>query len=209
MSIKVNISGIIFETTVDTLKKINYFKYILEDTNYDNTQVLFVDRPAHIFKHVLALAGDQNYSYPLKYKNELDFYDVPYDLSKLYRPKCEHTNKIKKLEKTVNEQKNKIIKLEEMLNDNKNKKCTIPSCRKSINTWKTYCRIHKNRCQYIADNHYYDCHEYCDNSKGEIFCNKHYNTCRELQWGKYYVCIKQNDIANGIIYCKKHAKRHQ
>ena len=76
MSIKVNIGGEIFETTVSTLKKINYFKYILEDTNFDPTQALFVNRPAHIFKHVLALAIDENYNYPYKYKNELDFYDM-------------------------------------------------------------------------------------------------------------------------------------
>ncbi len=82
MSIKINVGGTIFETTITTLKKINYFKYLLEDTNYDNTQIIFVDRPPHIFKHILALAIDENYNYPIKYKNELDFYDMLYDTSK-------------------------------------------------------------------------------------------------------------------------------
>ena len=106
MSIKVNVGGTIFETTVDTLKKINYFKYILEDTNYDNTQILFVNRPAHIFKHVLAFAIDSSYHYPLKYKNELDFYDVHYFKNCLYSDKEDLENyvqiQIEMLEKKMN-----------------------------------------------------------------------------------------------------------
>ena len=95
MSIKVNVGGEIFETTVSTLKKINYFKYILEDTNFNNTQIIFVNRSKHIFKHVLALAIDDNYSYPFKYKNELDFYDITYDDNKLY-------NSLKDIKKDLN-----------------------------------------------------------------------------------------------------------
>lgn len=86
MSIEINVGGTIFKTQITTLKKINYFKYLLEDTTFDCQQVMFVDRAAHIFKHVLALAIDNNYNYPLKFQSELDFYDVDYDIKKLYNP---------------------------------------------------------------------------------------------------------------------------
>src|ERR1700679_2306706 len=89
MSIKVNVQGTIFETTIDTIKKINYFKYVIEATNFDFNEILFVNRPAHIFKHVLALVTTNNYKYPLKYKEELDFYDVVYDVNCLYEPNKE------------------------------------------------------------------------------------------------------------------------
>lgn len=84
--IKLNVSGCMFEVDINVLKKINYFKYLLEDTNHDINQVIFVGRAPHIFKHVLALAIDENYGYPIKYKSELDFYDVTYDVNKMYDP---------------------------------------------------------------------------------------------------------------------------
>jgi hypothetical protein len=76
-TIKINVGGQIFETYECTLRKINYFNYLLDDTNIDlTTTIPFIDRPAHVFKHVLALAMDPNYKYPIKYKSELDFYDM-------------------------------------------------------------------------------------------------------------------------------------
>ena len=103
MSIKINVGGQKFKTTIFTLKKINYFKYILEDTNYDNSQTIFVDRSGHIFKHVLALARNENYKYPLKYYDELDFYDVNYDINKLYDPSKDVKDDVAYLERYIGE----------------------------------------------------------------------------------------------------------
>ena len=44
MSIKINVGGTIFETTIDTLQKINFFKYMIEATDYNSTEQLFVNR---------------------------------------------------------------------------------------------------------------------------------------------------------------------
>ena len=159
MLIKVNIGGTIFETTVNTLKKINYFKYILEDTNYDNTQVIFVDRSAHIFKHILALAIDETYSYPLKYKNELDFYDMTYDINNLYNP--------------LHELKEKINILETQMNTLK--KCKIEYCNTILKTDDDFCDCHihsVNKCLYEKGNYY--CDRECDNSRGRFLCELHY-----------------------------------
>ncbi len=84
MTIRLNVGGKIFETTKDVLFKINYFKYMLEDTNIDVNNEIFINRSGHIFKHIMALAIDDNYKYPYKYKEELDFYDIKYTLSQLY-----------------------------------------------------------------------------------------------------------------------------
>ncbi len=158
MSIKINISGTIFETTITTLKKINYFKYMLEDTNYDNTQIIFVDRPPHIFKHVLAFAIDNNYNYPIKYKGELDFYDMPYDIDKLYNPLDEINNRIHILEK-----KSDMIPIQ----------CKI--CTSGAYIGNPFCyhhQIYKNRCIY-SKGFRVVCGEKCDNSTNNYYCENH------------------------------------
>lgn len=86
MSVKINVQGTIFETTFDTLKKINLFKYMIEATDFNSSEPLFINRPAHMFKHVLALVTIDDYSYPLKYKEELEFYDINYNIKDLYDP---------------------------------------------------------------------------------------------------------------------------
>ena len=172
MSIKVNIGGEIFETTVSTLKKINYFKYILEDTNYDNTQIIFVDRSKHIFKHVLALAIDETYGYPLKYKNELDFYDVVYDVNKLREPLEDINNKINILD-------NKINTLSERVDIITPKKCKVGNCGRKVKHNDIFlCGSHmvwNNRCLHFITELTYSriCGTYCDNLKGEYYCKDH------------------------------------
>ena len=66
MRIKLNVGGIIFETTDDTLKRSQYFKSYLENWNHDE---IFIDRSPRIFKHVLDLLRDPTYDFPIKYKN--------------------------------------------------------------------------------------------------------------------------------------------
>ena len=140
MSIKINVQGTIFETTIDTLKNINYFKYMIEATNYDFAEPLFVNRSAHIFKHVLAFATDPTYTYPLKYKGELDFYDMVYNVNDLYDPNNEIKNDIKTLYKYINI----IGDVKGIVVDDKyeNTKCLIKYCqqiRKINHRYCSYC----------------------------------------------------------------------
>ena len=153
MSIKVNVGGEIFETTVSTLKKINYFKYILEDTNFNNTQIIFVNRSKHIFKHVLALAIDDNYSYPFKYKNELDFYDITYDVSKLRDPLSDINKRMDKLDANLSGIK----------------KCKYRFCTNVIAGCETFfCKEHEHLANACLI-----CDTYCQNSNGEFYCKNH------------------------------------
>ena len=140
MSIKLNVGGTLFESTETTLKKINYFKYLFEDTNLTNNDVPFIDRSPHIFKHVLSFARDDTYNYPLKYKNELDFYDIDYDVSKLY----DDTNSIDALN-------DNILKLSKDVNFIKTSKtCNWYNCNK-VKRINGYCYNHSYNCDYITD----------------------------------------------------------
>lgn len=113
MSIKVNVQGTIFETTSDTIKKINLFKYMLEATDYNSTEPLFINRPAHIFKHVLAFVTTNNYKYPLKYKKELDFYGINYNANGLYDP----NKKVEQIYNKVYDLSGDLQDLHEQIND--------------------------------------------------------------------------------------------
>jgi len=196
MSIKINVGGTIFETSENTLKKINYFKYLFDDTNITNNDIPFVDRPAHIFKHVLALAIDNTYKYPIKYKNELDFYDVTCNANNLYDPKipiieCEQNMK-RKMEKIYDNLKYKIDELNSEIsnlknnveninnNNNNNNNCTEKYCK-----WhdcyndpilNDYCRDHICVCNY--ENYRYGNTTYCENNgknfiDGNYRCDEH------------------------------------
>lgn len=80
-TVKLNVGGTIFETTIDTLMKCPYFqgmKHFEEILNNVNN-IHFIDRDPSAFKHVLRLLRDLNYDYPQKYLNELDFYGIEYE----------------------------------------------------------------------------------------------------------------------------------
>lgn len=72
--IRLNIGGVYFETTKDTLRTCDYFRLIFENSKPSNE--LFIDRSPHIFKHILSLLRDPLYQFPDKYLSELDFYLV-------------------------------------------------------------------------------------------------------------------------------------
>lgn len=161
MSIKINVGGKIFETTKNTLLKINYFKYIMEDTDFNTNNVLFIDRSPHIFKHVLAYAIDEHYSYPEKYANELDFYDVAYDKNKL---KCSTTKIIGKLATIENE----IILLSDKIKLIGKPSCVRYNCENLPGQYNV-CSNHAGKCTYYYD----DEAEYCD-IKTSIIINNQY-----------------------------------
>jgi len=72
--ITLNFQGTKFETTRQTLYNIPYFKSL--SWGLEDSDVFFMDRPAHIFKHILAWTVDKNYPFPYKYKYELDFFQI-------------------------------------------------------------------------------------------------------------------------------------
>lgn len=72
--IKLNVGGIHFQTTKDTLIKSPYFSMMLNGKWSIPKDEIFIDRSGKIFEHVLNLLRDPYYSYPEKYLSELEFY---------------------------------------------------------------------------------------------------------------------------------------
>ncbi len=70
----INLQGTKFETTRQTLYQIPYFRSL--SVELDKSTSFYMDRPAHIFKHILAWAVDKNYPFPYKYLYEADFYNI-------------------------------------------------------------------------------------------------------------------------------------
>ena len=150
--IKLNVSGTLFEATKDILIKIPYFKYLFDDTDNDLNEIIFIGRSPHMFKHVLALAIDDNYNFPIKYKNELDFYDMKYDYSKLHDPFYDLENNI-------------IIKIKNTVTGSK---CKLHECKVIVLNDNEYCVNHTGICLYAFWSGY--CEKRCDDG---IRCDDH------------------------------------
>ena len=71
--VTISVQGTIFETTRQTLFQIPYFNSIGLDSKSNN---YYMDRSAHVFKHILAWAVDNNYPYPYKYIQELNHFGI-------------------------------------------------------------------------------------------------------------------------------------
>ncbi len=167
MAIKINVGGTIFETTEIILRKISYFNDLLSDTNLNVNDILFVNRPAHIFKHVLALAIDDTYKYPKKYLNELGFYGVTCNVETIYDPFLQITKDLTELKG----------KFEIMYKSMPSENCILIGCENEKTSGK-YCENHKCKCDYVVGNHYSET-LYCKNNTiamkdGHYRCHQHY-----------------------------------
>ena len=169
MNIILNISGQIFEVNRNILLKIPYFHDMFDTCECNTNESIFVNRPSHIFKHVLALTIDPLYPFPMKYAFELDFYGIVYDKTKLY-------DKHQELSKGVNDIKYELTNIKIELNKNRDnlnyiynlynlstpKKCI--KCDDYTIENSLYCEEHV-QCFYNKDGHcfndpYFSCN-YC------------------------------------------------
>lgn len=86
--ISLNVEGVLFYTTTDTLCKSKFFNNMFIDCDIfrdcDITEQIFLDRDSVSFRHVLNFLRDVEYRFPSHLKYELDYYGIVYDESKLY-----------------------------------------------------------------------------------------------------------------------------
>lgn len=85
--IKIDVGGVIFHTTKETLCKSGYFRSLMFGNNIcesSQDQPIFVDRDAQAFRHVLGYLRNSNYQYPIELASELDYYTVSYNRDELY-----------------------------------------------------------------------------------------------------------------------------
>jgi len=177
MNVLLNVSGCHFEVQKDILFKIPYFENMINDSGGSLNEVIFVARPSHIFKHILAYMIDPLYPYPKKNEFELKFYGVEYNM--LYDSNEEILDKINILEYKINSIDTKLCKLERKIKKIKNKMSELPDLEGTKN-FTCY------RCSEPAENY----HNYCSNCIDDGYkCNK--RGCEE-------------DRTEYGIYCTKH-----
>lgn len=134
VQIKLNVCGKLFETTDDILRKSTYFDSLL--TRWNNTSdVIFINRSSHIFKHVLGVLIDSHYPFPKKYEYELHYFGIAieYDVDE-DENLINISNKINELDDKLEKYMDKQLKLT-------HHKCA--SCSKLISNSAIYCEYHK------------------------------------------------------------------
>ena len=78
-SIKLNVGGTLFETSIAVLEHSVYFKNMFEMFNDNIPEIIFVDRDPDNFKHVLKFLRDENYKIPCEIESELKFFLIDYN----------------------------------------------------------------------------------------------------------------------------------
>jgi hypothetical protein len=171
MSVILNVQGQIYQTDYDTIIKIPYFKNMLEACGLPK-EPIFVNRPPHIFKHILSLAVDPYYQYPAKYVSELDFYCIDSNEIKLYDKNKEILDRLYLIEhRCKNYGCNEIA-----VNGDKvckiHSTCAMKDC-KNVSLYQKnikFCRDHLHNPVWCAK---YGCDNYT--SAGYRFCREHQN----------------------------------
>lgn len=79
---KLNVGGVSFETTKETLSGAAYFNSLLSG-NWKVDDIYRIDRSGQMFEEVLRLLRNPEYNYPRKkgYIDELDFYGIKHNLT--------------------------------------------------------------------------------------------------------------------------------
>ena len=79
-TITLDVGGILFKTTKDTLLFSDYFRSLF--SRWKINDVIFIDRSGVLFEHVLCLLRNPEYPYPKEHTSELDFYGIKHNISK-------------------------------------------------------------------------------------------------------------------------------
>jgi len=187
MNITLNVSGQHFEVQKDTLIKIPYFRDMFDACGDNINEIIPVNRPPHIFKHVLALIIDPLYPFPAKYAFELDFYGIMYNKKYLYDKYQELLDKMnynhQVLLNKINDMDNNLIKT----------KTKLKTIKKEIKNIEGISQ--KGFCYHLGCNSVP-----CEKS---LFCEYHKKcikeTCREMPNSGYNYCIehyKDEDVCD-------------
>jgi hypothetical protein len=172
--IVINVCGVKYETYLSTINKIPYFADML--ANCADSREIFVNRPAHIFKHILAFVIDDLYPFPAKYEQELKFYGVKYDVNSLY------------MNREFGLMQKKLDDMRNMLDDFQLKsRIQCFKCYKDTGG-KSKCPAHENNCIIIG----------CYRNTEDNYCDYHNN----INICKTNLCI--NPCIDDNVYCFAH-----
>lgn len=81
--VHLNIGGVYYTTYNETLINIPYFSSVIRMEGEIKSSVdkpYYIDRDGKIFRHILNLARDHDYNFPMKYAKELEYYGFEYEI---------------------------------------------------------------------------------------------------------------------------------
>ena len=201
--------GKTYEIDKSILIKIPIIKMMLEDFSDNKSKIISINRSSLLFDHVISYIIDDTYPYPLKYFNELDYYDIIYDKTKLYDPHKNTYDKLKLLSKQTTKINNLVDKIYDLdikiknINENIhqcvvfNQQCHHLHC-KVVTGSIIFCADHRklftNKCAYknpvnnkLCDNIVDEKSKYCTyHSEFSRFCNN--KNCRNFRIENTKVC---------------------
>ena len=208
---EVKLIGKTYEINKDILVKIPIIKTMLKDFSDNKSKVISINRSSLLFDHVIAYVIDDTYPYPLKYFNELDYYDIIYDKSKLYDPHKNSNDKLELLSKNIIEINDLTVKIYDLENKIENitintyndvtneHECNYFECSAMIVSPTFYCDNHKDlfmtKCSYrnpidkkLCPKDTDDKSKYClDHIKVGKFCNK--KNCDNIRRKNSEICF--------------------
>lgn len=207
---EVKLIGKTYEIDKIILMKIPIIRTMLDDFSDNKSKIIPINRSSLLFDHVISYIIDDTYPYPLKYFNELDYYGIIYDETKLYDPHKNTYDKLELLSKQTTEINNlvdKIYNLDikiENVNENIhryvifNQQCHHFPC-KAVTGSNLFCTEHRklftNKCAYkdpneniLCDNIVDEKSKYCINhSQYGVFCNS--KNCRNFRIKNTKTCF--------------------
>lgn len=156
--ITLNVSGTIIQVPKNLLSELEYFKELL---NTDNNEI-FINYSPMLFDHMLSFLRDPLYLFPRKHVSTLDYFKIPYDVSKLYDKKYKNCKSCGIFYSVIS------IKNKNFCNKCV---CIFSDCDKESHEKSQYCLDHI--CQYGMCNDNIYINGYCENH----ICN--YNGCSD------------------------------
>jgi hypothetical protein len=99
--ITINVEGQIFQTKKETIFNIPYFSKLFMDEPEKTKEILFIDRSAKGFSHILQWIRNNEYKIPQKYRLELDFFGIEYKKSNFVDTHIEIKNDIKEIKTLI------------------------------------------------------------------------------------------------------------
>lgn len=122
-SIKLNVGGTLFESSISTLEHSLYFKNMFEMFGDNIPDIIFVDRDPENFKYVLKFLRDENYKVPCEVESELKFFLINYNDENILDKQLIKIN----VGGTIFETNKSTVRrsgfLRELINENKNETC--------------------------------------------------------------------------------------
>lgn len=158
--ITINVSGKIHQVKRKTLLKIPYFANMITDCGAQSTESIFLERSSKVFDDVIAYVIDPLHPFPLKYRYELDFLGIEYNVDKLYDDNKQRDQQYEILKTYMTsiqcfcccKCKKQFIGFNGLLcfDCYNNQKCIIVGCNNIACSDRNFCKTHINESSHLC-----------------------------------------------------------